>query len=149
MLRDRKCFYVAKNQGGVEERFMKSVSNEFLGALFGAWVGIVTELWKKPPYVIGTFILLIVVISLLLSTLDSAKDNNIRWSFVVLMIILTAFSGVFFTFVPIFKIFGENQLTFYYILLISWLLVGILLNPFHKKVKNMRLTTSKNTVKED
>lgn len=105
---------------------MRHVPDEFLGALFGAWIGVATEIWTKPLQNVALFVGSLALLAILLDIASSPYNRFVRYVALVILILLAVTVGVVFTFTPGLKVFfDDSQLGFFYILLVIWLGTGI------------------------
>jgi hypothetical protein len=101
---------------------MRSLLDEFLGALLGAWLGVATQIWNKSPFAIFTFIAGLGLIALLLNIVSAPLDRVIRIGAMLCLLFVAVGSGPLFLWMQVFT--NLNQLWFYYIILAVWLIVG-------------------------
>ena len=105
---------------------MRNIPDEFLGALFGAWIGITTEIWNKPFWLVGLFTLTIIILALALDVAAGPFKDSTRVNAGLILLLLGITSGVVFTFAPGFEVFDDSkQLVFFWLLLAGWLVVGV------------------------
>ena len=116
---------------------MKGLPSEFLGALFGAWIGVATRIWDRPWYEIVVFVLTIALIALFLSVVTVPYAREIRWTAGVVLTLLALLSGLTFAFFPGFEILMPEQLVFYYVLLIVWLTIGLIGIRLETKIEDI------------
>lgn len=115
----------------------RDLPDEFLGALFGAWIGIATEVWNRPWVEIIVFIVGIASIAFLLNLVAVLYTPAIRWGLIILLLSISITSGVVFSSWRNFQILEPNQLTFFYFLLIAWVLVKIVSPRIHARLSEL------------
>lgn len=113
---------------------MRNIPDEFLGALFGAWIGVVTKIWNAPIWSIISFVGSLVIIALLLDVVAGPFRSYVRRTAGAILLSVALASGVVFTWAPGFVIFHDpKQVFFFWVLLAAWM-VGILSTILSKRL---------------
>lgn len=103
---------------------MRTITDSFLGAVLSAWLGIETRIWEKPFLTIFFFVLALGVQSVLLNvSIASNLKSELRIFLVVILLTLFSTSGLAFAKLEI--IAGDQQIIFYYSILLGWLVIGL------------------------
>lgn len=114
---------------------LRTILDQFLGALLGAWVGVATEIWKEPPLTIIIFVGSLSAIALLLNMISSTMDKYLRIVAGAFLVLLFVTSGFGFNFLGILETL--DQLWFYYSVLGCWLALGALSTVLESRLRGL------------
>lgn len=119
---------------------MKSLHNEFLGALFGAWLGFVTKLWEKELLAVFLFIFGIGLVAVMISVASSSYKWYWRVVAGVVAALVVWITGTAFSRVEDWTIFVSGQENFYYTIIFVWFVVSLFSEKIHQVVKQLIIT---------
>ncbi len=110
---------------------MKTLHNEFLGALLGAWLGIVTQFWKEPIGTMIPFTLGIGLIAIFIGLTTHTRDTHWRVIAGGILFLLIFIVGFAFYKVDRIKFLNSQQQIFFYVITFCWLGISLISSALH------------------
>lgn len=141
-----------------DQRFaVRTIPDQFLGALLGAWLGVSTEIWTKPADKVTPFVISLVLIAILLAIVSQPYHWFFRLVVATVLILLTLLIVETFTFNPSLAVFEdtysfskESKILFFRLIVFSWVGVGLissLLENFLSWFLPLIFRTKKNSIR--